>query len=37
MKLYNSATRQREEFVPNHPDIVLMKSDSTMKITAAKI
>ena len=24
MKLYNSATRQREEFVPNHPDIVKM-------------
>ena len=24
MKLYNSATRQREEFVPNHPDIVQM-------------
>ena len=24
MKLYNSATRTREEFVPNHPDIVKM-------------
>ena len=24
MKLYNSATRTKEEFVPNHPDIVKM-------------
>ena len=24
MKLYNSATRTREDFVPNHPDIVKM-------------
>ena len=24
MYLYNSATRKREEFVPNHPDIVKM-------------
>ncbi len=24
MKLYNSATRQKEEFIPNHPDIVKM-------------
>ena len=24
MKLYNSATRKKEEFVPNHPDIVKM-------------
>ncbi len=24
MKLYNSATRKREDFVPNHPDIVKM-------------
>ena len=24
MKLYNSATRTRDEFVPNHPDIVKM-------------
>ena len=24
MILYNSATRKREEFVPNHPDIVMM-------------
>ena len=24
MKLYNTATRQREDFVPNHPDIVKM-------------
>ena len=24
MKLYNSATRTKDEFVPNHPDIVKM-------------
>ena len=24
MKIYNSATRQREDFIPNHPDIVKM-------------
>ena len=24
MYLYNSATRKREEFIPNHPDIVKM-------------
>ena len=24
MKLYNSATRKKEDFVPNHPDIVKM-------------
>ncbi|MBQ5771504.1 MAG: cysteine--tRNA ligase, partial [Clostridia bacterium] len=24
MKLYNTATRNREDFVPNHPDIVKM-------------
>ncbi|MBQ7895317.1 MAG: cysteine--tRNA ligase, partial [Oscillospiraceae bacterium] len=24
MKLYNSATRNREDFVPNNPDIVKM-------------
>ena len=24
MYLYNSATRRKEEFVPNHPDIVKM-------------
>ncbi len=24
MKLYNSATRTKEEFVPKHPDIVKM-------------
>ena len=24
MKLYNSATRSKDEFVPNHPDIVKM-------------
>ena len=24
MKLYNSATRKKEDFIPNHPDIVKM-------------
>ena len=32
MKLYNSLTRKREDFVPNHPDIdglVLFSGDCT--------